>query len=88
MGTDSGVTPHGENLRELEIMAELGMTPGQALQATTLTAAELMGLQDELGSLEAGKRADVVVVQGDPFDFKTLAERIEAVYKDGERVSG
>ncbi|HEX2267133.1 MAG TPA: amidohydrolase family protein, partial [Actinomycetota bacterium] len=88
MGTDSGVTPHGENLRELELMADLGMEPGQVLQATTLTAAELMGLEDELGSLEPGKRGDVVVVQGDPFDFKTLAERIEAVYKDGERVAG
>lgn len=88
MGTDSGVTPHGENLRELELMAELGMTPGQVLQATTLTAAELLGVQDELGSLEPGKRADIVVVQGDPFDFKTLAERIESVYKDGARVAG
>ncbi len=88
MGTDSGVTPHGENLHELELMSDLGMEPGKVLQATTHTAAELMGLEDELGSLEPGKRADVVVVSGDPFDFKTLAERVEAVYKDGERVSG
>jgi imidazolonepropionase-like amidohydrolase len=88
MGTDSGVTPHGENLRELFLMTEGGMTPAQAITATTLTAAELMGLQDELGSLEPGKRADVVVVEGDPFDLKTLAERIEAVYKDGHRVVG
>jgi imidazolonepropionase-like amidohydrolase len=88
MGTDSGVTPHGENLRELELMADLGMTPGQALIATTLTAARLMGLDDELGSIEPGKRADVVMVQGDPFEFKTLSERIDAVYKDGERVIG
>jgi imidazolonepropionase-like amidohydrolase len=57
------------------------------LTATTLTAAELMGLEDELGSLEPGKRADIVVVNGDPFDFKTLAERIEAVYKDGAEVA-
>jgi imidazolonepropionase-like amidohydrolase len=69
-------------------MADLGMKPEQVLTATTLTAAELMGLQDELGSLEPGKRADVVVVEGDPFEFKTLAERIEAVYKDGERLVG
>ncbi|TMK86071.1 MAG: amidohydrolase family protein [Actinobacteria bacterium] len=86
MGTDSGVTPHGENLRELELMAAGGMSPAQALTSTTLVAAELMGLQDELGSIEAGKRADVVVVEGDVFDLKTLPERIEAVYKDGERV--
>jgi imidazolonepropionase-like amidohydrolase len=45
-----------------------------------------MGLQEELGSLERGKRADVVVVEGDPFDLKTLPERIESVYKDGVRV--
>jgi imidazolonepropionase-like amidohydrolase len=83
MGTDSGVTAHGENLRELDLMTEVGMSPRDVLKATTLSAAELMGLEEELGSLEPGKRADIVVVQGDPFDFKTLAERIEAVYKDG-----
>src|SRR5439155_13310640 len=88
MGTDSGVTPHGENLRELVLMEEGGQTPPQVLQSSTISAAELMGLQDELGSLEPGKRADVVVVEGDPFEFKTLAERIEAVYKDGERRIG
>jgi len=47
-----------------------------------------MGLEEELGTLEPGKRADVVVVEGDPFEFKTLAQRIEAVYKDGQRVVG
>jgi imidazolonepropionase-like amidohydrolase len=86
MGTDSGVTPHGENLRELVLMEEGGMTAGQALTATTLTAAQLMGLDKELGSIEAGKRADFVVVEGDVFDLKTLPARIEAVYKDGQRV--
>lgn len=88
MGTDSGVTPHGENLRELPLMVEGGMTPGEAIVATTATAAELMGVQDELGSLEPGKRADLVMVGGDPFDLKTLSERIDAVYKDGARVVG
>jgi imidazolonepropionase-like amidohydrolase len=86
MGTDSGVTPHGENLRELALMADGGMTPAEAITATTLVAAELMGLEDELGSIEPGKRADVVVVEGDPFDLKTLAERVEVVYKDGQRL--
>jgi imidazolonepropionase-like amidohydrolase len=88
MGTDSGVTPHGENLRELALMVELGMTPEGAILATTQVAAELMSLNDELGSIEPGKRADLVIVDGDPFELKTLAERIEAVYKDGERVVG
>jgi imidazolonepropionase-like amidohydrolase len=85
MGTDSGVTPHGENLRELALMVEGGMTPSAAMVATTKTAAELMGLDDELGTVEAGKRADLVVVDGDPFEFDKLADRIEAVYKDGRR---
>ena len=85
MGTDSGVTPHGENLRELELMVEGGMTPMQAIVATTRSAAELMGLDEELGTLEPGKRADLVVVDGDPFDVATLDQRISAVYQDGVR---
>jgi imidazolonepropionase-like amidohydrolase len=88
MGTDSGVTPHGENLVELQLMAENGMTPEQVLLATTRTAAELMGLERELGTIEPGKRADVVAVAGDPFDFRDLTERIERVYQDGELVAG
>ncbi len=84
MGTDSGVTPHGNNLRELGLMVEGGMTPMQAIVATTRSAAELMGLEKDLGTLEPGKRADVVVVDGDPLDLATLDERISAVYKDGE----
>jgi imidazolonepropionase-like amidohydrolase len=86
MGTDSGVTPHGNNLRELGLMVEGGMTPMEAIEATTRSAAQLMGLDDELGTLEAGKRADLVVVDGDPLDLATLPDRIEAVYKDGARL--
>jgi len=88
MGTDSGVTTHGQNLRELELMAEDGMAPLDVLLATTRSAAELMGLEDELGSLEPGKRADLVVVEGDPFVFAGLKERIRAVYRDGRLVAG
>jgi imidazolonepropionase-like amidohydrolase len=87
MGTDSGVTPHGQNLRELALMVEGGMTPMQAVEATTRSAAELMGLADELGTLEPGKRADLVVVSGDPLDVATLADRIERVYQDGVAVA-
>jgi imidazolonepropionase-like amidohydrolase len=86
MGTDCPVAPHGTNLRELELMASHGFTPEQALVAATSSAAELMGLEDRLGTLAPGNVADLVVVQGDPFGFATLAERIDQVWKDGVRV--
>jgi imidazolonepropionase-like amidohydrolase len=86
MGTDCPVAPHGTNLHELELMAEHGFTPTQALVAATSSAADLMGLERELGTLEPDKRADVVVVQGDPFEVATLQGRIEQVWKDGVRV--
>jgi imidazolonepropionase-like amidohydrolase len=88
MGTDCPVAPHGTNLRELQLMAENGFTPQQALVAATSSAAELMGLADELGTLAPGKRADVVVVDGDPFEFEKLPGRIRTVYKDGVRTIG
>jgi imidazolonepropionase-like amidohydrolase len=89
MGTDAGVIPHGENLDELQLMAEHGgMSPEDVLVATTRTSAELMGLERSLGTIEPGKRADLVVVAGDPFDFRDLAGRIERVYQDGRLVAG
>jgi imidazolonepropionase-like amidohydrolase len=87
MGTDCPVAPHGQNLRELQLMIEGGMTPAQALVAATSTAAELTGLSHELGTLAPGKRADVLVVDGDPLECSTLATRIQQIYKDGQRVS-
>jgi imidazolonepropionase-like amidohydrolase len=86
MGTDSGVTPHGQNLRELPLMVDRGMTPAQALVATSRTASELLGVEAELGTLEPGKRADIVVVAGDALEVDKLPERIEAVWMDGEQV--
>lgn len=86
MGTDTGVTPHGENLGELALMAGTGMTPAAVLHSTTLEAARLMRLDDELGSLEVGKRADVVAVEGDAFAFDDLRERIRQVWMDGTRL--
>jgi imidazolonepropionase-like amidohydrolase len=88
MGTDSGVTPHGENLRELELMVAGGMTAEAALVATTRSAAELMGLDAELGTIEPGKRADLVVIDGDPLDVHGLGDRVRSVYRDGRRVIG
>ena len=86
MGTDCPVSPHGSNLGELELMVDFGMTPQQALYAATMSAAELMGLDDQLGSLEEGKLADVVVVDGDPFDFPNLKDNIVSVWKEGHKL--
>jgi imidazolonepropionase-like amidohydrolase len=86
MGTDCPETPHGTNLRELELMADNGLSPAQALVAATRSAAELLGLESELGTLEPGKRADVVVVDGDALNFAGLRERIREVWMDGARV--
>jgi imidazolonepropionase-like amidohydrolase len=86
MGTDSGVGPHGTNLRELTLMQEVGMKPEEALVATTSSAAALLGLADELGTVEPGKRADLVVVDGDPLELVGLDQRVEQVWKDGVQV--
>ena len=83
MGTDSGVGPHGSNLTELALMASGGMTPSEVLVATTSAAAELMGLDDQLGRVAPGMRADLVVVNGDPRDLDQLRSNIRLVYKDG-----
>jgi imidazolonepropionase-like amidohydrolase len=82
-GTDSGVTPHGRNLRELGLMVEAGLSPVDALRAATSSAAALLRLEGEIGSLDPGRRADVVVVDGDPLDVATLAERVTGVWQDG-----
>jgi imidazolonepropionase-like amidohydrolase len=85
-GTDSGVTPHGRNLRELALMVEGGMTPAAALVATTSSAADLLGVSDDLGTVEPGKIADLVIVDGDPYDVVSLPAAVSEVWKDGERV--
>ena len=88
MGTDSGVGQHGQNLRELTLMAEGGMSPRDVLVAATRSAAGLLGMQDEAGELSPGKRADIVAVAADPFDLASLKANIRAVYQDGRLVRG
>lgn len=88
MGTDSGVGPHGRNLEELAAMAEGGMAPQEVLVATTRSAADLLGIGDDTGTLSPGKRADIVAVAGDPLDLGSLKANIRAVYKDGNLVRG
>lgn len=89
MGTDAGVMPHGTNLRELALMAESGMTPMEAIVATTKIAAACLGWEDKVGTLEKGKLADIVVVKGDPLkDIASLGDQdtIQLVIKDGKIV--
>ncbi|HEV2529927.1 MAG TPA: amidohydrolase family protein [Thermomicrobiales bacterium] len=87
MGTDAGVMPHGTNLRELGLMADVGMSPMDVLVATTKTAAECMGWEDRVGTLETGKLADVTVSSVDPLTrIHDLADvnNIALVLKGGE----
>jgi imidazolonepropionase-like amidohydrolase len=88
MGTDSGVGSHGNNLEELALMVDNStMSPLDAWTATTSSAAGLLGLADQLGTIAPGKRADLVALDGDPMDLEKLAERISGVWKDGSRVA-
>ena len=87
MGTDCGVGAHGSNLEELELMTEVGLSPLDALHATTGSAAELLDVHTDRGTLRPGLRADLVVVDGDPGDVTGLGERVRAVYLDGREVS-
>lgn len=89
MGTDAGVMPHGTNLRELGLMCQIGMSPMQALVATTKTAAACLGWQDRVGTLEPGKLADVVVTKTDPLaNIRSLEDvsNIVLVMQDGRVV--
>jgi imidazolonepropionase-like amidohydrolase len=89
MGTDAGVMPHGTNLRELGLMAKIGMSPMEVIQATTKVAAECLGWEDQVGTLEAGKLADVVISRINPLDDLTALEKqsnIVTVLKDGQVV--
>ena len=83
-GTDSGVSPHGDNAREFELMVAGGMTPMQAIQAATLEASKLLKVDDRLGTLEPGKLADMVAVKGDPIENISLMKKIAFVMKGGE----
>ena len=86
MGTDAGALGHGENGKELVYMVQAGMTPMQAVVASTKSAAELLGMRDSLGTVEAGKLADLILVDGDPLeDIAVVADpaRVKLVMKDG-----
>jgi imidazolonepropionase-like amidohydrolase len=85
-GTDAAVYPHGLNAHEFAVMVKLGLTPLQAIQAATMNAADLLGWQGKVGSLEPGAWADIVAVDGDPLKDVTTLERVKFVMKGGDVV--
>jgi imidazolonepropionase-like amidohydrolase len=82
-GTDAGVYPHGENAHEFELMVQAGMPPLYAIQAATVHASQLLKHDKDLGSVTAGKFADVVAVTGNPLDNIGLLKQVSFVMKEG-----
>ncbi len=82
-GTDSGVSPHGDNAREFELMVAGGMPAMEAIQSATRVTAEMLGVEDDFGTLEKGMRADLVAVVGDPLEDIGLLKSVAFVMKDG-----
>jgi imidazolonepropionase-like amidohydrolase len=85
-GTDAAVYPHGLNAHEFAVYVSLGMTPLQAIQTSTINDADLLGWSDKVGTIEAGKFADLIAVDGDPLADVTTLERVKFVMKGGEVV--
>lgn len=85
-GTDATVYPHGLNAHEFGVMVRMGMTPLASIQAATVNAADLLGWSDRVGTLEAGKFADLIAVQGDPLSDVRVLESVQFVMKGGEVV--
>ncbi len=83
-GTDSGVSEHGRNAEEFELMVEAGMPAMAALQSATMTTAELLDQEDQLGSISDGKLADIIAVPGNPIDDISLMRQVSFVMKDGK----
>ncbi len=85
-GTDAGVSKHGRNADEFELMVKHGMPPAQAIKAATVNAADLLGLGAEIGTIEPGKRADIIAVSGDPTADVRVLKQVGFVMKDGKVV--
>jgi imidazolonepropionase-like amidohydrolase len=85
-GTDAGVYPHGENAKQFAKMVEFGMKPLDAIQAATVSAADLIGWADKVGALEKDHFADLIAVQGDPLNDVTVLEHVKFVMKGGSVV--
>jgi imidazolonepropionase-like amidohydrolase len=82
-GTDAGVYAHGKNWMEFIYMTEVGMPPMEAIQSATVSAADLIGVSDRIGSIEKGKFADIIAVEGDPVKDIQVMGRVSFVMKDG-----
>jgi len=82
-GTDTGVSPHGGNARELKLLVDAGMTPAQAIRSATVSAADLLGQSASVGTIEPGKRADIIAVAGDPLSDVTRLEKVDFVMARG-----
>lgn len=82
-GSDAGVYPHGQNGRQFAYMVEWGMTPMQAIQASTIGNAKLFGITEDRGSIAVGKRADIIAVDGDPLANVKELEDVDFVMKGG-----
>ncbi len=85
-GTDAAVYPHGLNAHEFAVYVKLGMTPLAAIQTATANDADLLGWSDKIGTVEAGKFADLIAVDGDPLADVTTLERVKFVMKGGDVV--
>jgi len=83
-GTDAGVYPHGDNARQFFYMVKYGMTPAQAIRAATSSAADLIGRLADVGTIEAGKFADLIAVEGDPVSDVRALEHVGFVMKGGK----
>ena len=86
-GTDAGVSKHGRNADEFELLVKFGMPPVEALKAATVNAADLLGLSSEVGTIEPGKSADLIAVAGDPLQDVTVLKKVDYVMVRGEEVS-
>ncbi len=85
-GTDAGVSKHGRNADEFELLVQFGMTPAEAIQAATVNAADLLGVADQVGTLEPGKAADLIAVDADPLADVRVLKQVRYVMRGGQAV--